>query len=651
MIKKLLVIAMIPTVLRAGSVRLDELDLNHAECGWGKVRASRSVDNNPLTIGAKVFARGIGTHADSDLYVRLAKGSRRFRAFVGVDSEVKELGNVIFNVFGDDRKLWTSGVMKGGQSAKAVDLDVSGVDILRLNVNANGPISYDHADWADAVLEVTDAKPKAVPVPVPDLTPFILTPPAGPKPRINGARVFGVRPESPFMFKVPASGAKPIKYSAEGLPDGLKIDAANGMIAGRLTKRGTYKAMLTCENTHGKASRALTIVVGDRICLTPPMGWNSWNCWTSKVSDEKVRLSARAMVESGLIDHGWTYINIDDTWQGKRGGRHNAIQGNKKFPDMKGLCDYVHSLGLKIGIYSTPWCMSYAGHIGGSSNSPGGEFGTRKYQHGKYRFDENDVRQWAEWGFDYLKYDWRWNDVKTTERMAAALRNSKRDIVYSLSNAAPFEIADDLARLSNAWRTTGDIRDRWTLGAKVFHNHVGVSDIWKFHERWQNHCGPGYYPDPDMMVLGKVSWSGTPKPTRLSADEQYTHMSMWCLWAAPLLLGCPLDDIDKFTLSLLTNDEVIEINQDTLCTMGRTVQDDGGLLVMVKPLEDGSKAVGLINFTDKHATVTALWDNLGLKGRMVARDLWRQKDLGHFDRSFEAKVNPHGVVLVRFRKP
>jgi len=159
------------------------------------------------------------------------------------------------------------------------------------------------------------------------------------------------------------------------------------------------------------------------------------------------------MVESGLIDHGWTYMNIDDTWQGKRGGEYNAIQGNKKFPDMKGLRDYVHSLGLKIGIYSTPWCMSYAGHIGGSSNDPDGLFRTRKYQHGRYKFDSNDVRQWAEWGFDYLKYDWRWNDVKTTKRMAAALRNCKRDIVYSLSNAAPFEIADDLARLSNAWRT------------------------------------------------------------------------------------------------------------------------------------------------------------------------------------------------------
>jgi len=196
------------------------------------------------------------------------------------------------------------------------------------------------------------------------------------------------------------------------------------------------------------------------------MGWNSWNCWAQAVDQDKVLLSARTLVSSGLADHGWTYVNIDDTWQGERGGSHRAIQGNERFPDMKRLCDEIHALGLKAGIYSSPWITTFAGYRGGSSDDPGGKWERlQNYEPnkrlGRCSFAANDAAQLGDWGFDYLKYDWAPNDVEHTKEMALALRATGRDIVLSLSCSTPIESIHELAQWAQAWRTTGDI---WTLG-------------------------------------------------------------------------------------------------------------------------------------------------------------------------------------------
>jgi alpha-galactosidase len=482
-----------------------------------------------------------------------------------------------------------------------------------------------------------------------------LTPEPGPAPRINGAAVFGARPGAPVLLKVAATGQKPLRYAAAGLPAGLCIDSDSGVISGRVEKAGQYRVSLDVHNSVGKAARALLIKIGADICLTPPMGWNSWNCWNVSVDQDKVIASARAMVDKGLIDHGWTYINIDDTWQGLRSGKDKALQANEKFPDMKALCDRVHKMGLKIGIYSTPWITSYAGYCGGSSDSDDGAWSAEAYagknkkaghRVGKYPFDQADAQQWAAWGFDYLKYDWRPNDVPSTQRMADALRVCGRDIVYSLSNCAPLEHAADYFQAANCYRTTGDIRDDWRKGAG-FDKFVGITDIWDFQEKWRAYCGPGHYPDPDMLVVGKVGWRATPLPSKLTADEQYVHISLWCLWCAPLLIGCPIEQMDDFTLGLLTNDEVLEVSQDSLCQMAKTVADDGTHYVLVKKMEDGSLVVGLLNRGEQPEQVTADWQSLGLAGKQRVRDLWRQKDLGNFDGHFTATVNRHGVVLLR----
>ena len=278
----------------------------------------------------------------------------------------------------------------------------------------------------------------------------ILTPPPAETPRINGARVIGARPGNPVLFKVPATGEKPLKYTALNLPAGLKIDSRTGMITGSVELPGEYRVKIVVQNRKGHAERVLRIRIGDTICLTPPMGWNSWYCHSELVSEEAIRKTAEAMVEKGLVDHGWTYVNIDDCWQGERGGKYSAIQPNERFKDMKGMCDYVHSLGLKVGIYSTPWIGTYAGFIGGSAPNEAGDYSesylpeaerlqetqffgrypgsiNKKLNHVGTWFFDRDAKQWAEWGFDYVKVDWNPNDVPTTQRIHEDLLNVKRE--------------------------------------------------------------------------------------------------------------------------------------------------------------------------------------------------------------------------------
>jgi hypothetical protein len=268
----------------------------------------------------------------------------------------------------------------------------------------------------------------------------ILTPPAPATPRINGPRIYGQRPGHPFLYNVPVTGDRPMSFSADGLPPGLKIDARTGRISGVVAKAGEFKVTLHAKNDKGDDTKPLKIVIGDEIALTPPMGWNSWNCWGSQVSQEKVLQSAKGFVDSGLVNHGWQYINIDDAWQGKRGGEFNAIQPNEKFPDMKALCDQIHDMGLKAGIYSTPWVTSYATHIGGSAENPEGTWEKPTIQKkgnvnkkvlpwaiGKYHFATNDARQWAAWGIDYLKYDWNPNELPERDVRRAQCRRARCD--------------------------------------------------------------------------------------------------------------------------------------------------------------------------------------------------------------------------------
>jgi alpha-galactosidase len=269
---------------------------------------------------------------------------------------------------------------------------------------------------------------------------------------------------------------------------------------------------------------------------------------------------------------------------------------------------------------------------------------------GKYRFEKEDALQMAEWGVDFLKYDWRL-EVPSAERMSIALKNSGRDIIYSLSNSAPFSNVKDWARISNMYRTGPDIRDSWH---GLYHCTFTL-------DKWGPYGGPGHWNDPDMMILGNVTTGSEMHPTRLTPDEQYTHISLFALLSAPLLIGCPIEQLDAFTLNLLTNDEVIEIDQDPMGKSARLITDEGGVQTWLKPMADGSYAVGFFNTdnygktpasffrwgTEKPKQFTVDFAKLGLNGKWRVRDVWRQENIGVITSSFTSIIPHHGVMMYR----
>ena len=482
------------------------------------------------------------------------------------------------------------------------------------------------------------------------VAPYILTPATPAQPRINGANVFGVRLGSPFLFTIPATGERPMRFSAKNLPQGLKLDAETGHITGSLKSKGEFTVTLSAKNALGTAEKKFRIVCGEPIALTPPMGWNSWNLYAGRINQDIVLQNARAMADSGLINHGWSYINIDDTWQGQRGGRFHGLQGNKKFPDLKALGEQIHALGLKFGIYSTPWVTSYAGFPGGSAENPEGTWSkpiierkghlnnkTLPWAIGSYHFCTNDANQWAAWGVDYLKYDWNPIEAPETQEMADALRYSNRDIIFSLSNNLNPTNAPAVTPLANSWRTTGDISANWQ----------SVRNLGFSQDRWQKYASPGHWNDPDMLEIG-VKRQDQPG---LTPDEEYAHMSLWCLLSAPLLLGCDMSKANNFTLSLLSNDEVLALDQDALGKQATCVINHGDVRIYEKDLEDGGHAIGFFNLGS--APVELQFNEfakLGLTGKQHVRDLWRQKDLADVEAAngvLPLTISIHGVLLYK----
>lgn len=491
-----------------------------------------------------------------------------------------------------------------------------------------------------------------------DNSKYILTPPAPATPRINGAKVFGARPGSKFLYRVPCTGERPMKFSASGLPKGLSIDPEKGLITGVVKKPGEYPVEITASNSKGTTTRLLTIKIGDEVALTPPLGWSSWNCWGLLIDEGLVRETAASMVDNDLINYGWSYVNIDDGWQGLRGGKHNAIQPNpEKFTDMKKLADELHSEGMRLGIYSAPWVGTYAGFIGSYSDNPEGRYEwtvrdslpslqeawpARYYnwRNGKHSFVANDVKQWEDWGIDYLKYDWTPNQLYYVKEMIDALRSTDRDILFGMSNAAHWGDAPQWARYPNCYRTTGDIRDTWGNMSRI-----GFQQ----QDKWAPFNVPGHWADADMMVIGVVGWDGELHHSRLTPDEQYTHVSLWTILASPMFLGCDMQQLDDFTLSLLRNNEIIEVHQDELGYQGFPFFKDNRSVVYAKPLVDGSMAVGLFNYGDTPLDMVISPSDFGIRGQQKIRDLWRQKDVWEKEakEKFTANVAPHGVVMIK----
>jgi alpha-galactosidase len=632
---------------RAETVRLDELDLNNVRQSWGEPHADKSVTGQPLTIAGQAYAHGLGTHAASILYVALGGRAQRFTAHVGVDDDCDEpRGTVVFRIAGDGRLLWNSPVLKSREPAATVDVKLDGIRTLVLIVrDAGDGTAFDHADWADAQFEFAGLRPRSIPMPREE--PVIQTPKPPPEPRINGPRVYGVRPGSPVLLAIPATGVRPMRFGVDGLPDGLHVDATTGRITGATEDVGRHVLTLRAENDKGKAARELALVVGDTLALTPPMGWNSWYIHYDRVTDADIRAAADALVSSGMADFGYQYVNIDDCWTKKQGDEpyrdeRGTILSNANFPDMKALADYIHARGLRAGIYSSPgpWtCTDYVG---------------------AFEHEEADARQYAAWGYDFLKYDWcSYGDAvpgtglarlqQPYRKMGEILKRLDRDVVFNICQYGLGDVWEWGAAVGGqCWRTTGD------LGLERGGELPGFYQIGLSNARHAEYAGPGHWNDPDYILIGRVGAAevrGVGQPTTLTPNEQYSYMSLWCLMAAPLFFGGDVTRLDAFTLNVLCNAEVLAVDQDPLGQQGRIVRHNEDELVMAKPLEGGALAVGLFNLALEARQMTVGWRDLEIKGARPLRDLWRQKDLGTCQDSFSAEVPRHGVVLVKVSTP
>jgi alpha-galactosidase len=364
---------------------------------------------------------------------------------------------------------------------------------------------------------------------------------------------------------------------------------------------------------------ALHKVPYNGLAKTPPMGWNSWNKFAGRVTDADVRGMADAMVSSGMKAAGYIYVNIDDTWEGPRDAKGN-ITTNNKFPDMKALADYVHSKGLKIGIYSSPGPYTCAGY------------------EGSYGHEEQDAKTWAAWGIDYLKYDWcsagriyKEADMHAVyQKMGDALRASGRPIVYSLCQYGRADVWNWGPEVSgNLWRTTGDIRDTWDSMAKIGFDQ----------DRLQAFAALGHWNDPDMLEIGNGG---------MSANEYRVHMTLWSILASPLLAGNDIREMTAEIKEILTNPDVIAIDQDKDGVQGKRVSQSGEQEIWTKPLTGDAEAIALFNRAAEPATMTVKWPDAGLaKSPAKLRDLWAHKEVSVSGTSYTVEVPAHGVVLLR----
>lgn len=626
---------------RGPGIWLEELDLTYMQQGWKTPQAGKTVSGHPLSLAGTVYERGVGTHARSEIIIDLKKAATRFRAVAGVDDVSLHKGSVVFEVYTDNVRKASSPVMRGQMEPFRFDVDLTGVQIMALVVTTNNDNgNNDHADWANAWIELASSeasRPEAIRLPDPE--PDISFTGDGPHPAIHGPRVVGCGPGHPFLFKVPATGERPLRFKAKGLPKGLSIDSEAGIISGIVAFPGEYQVRLTASGPKGRANRKLKIVCGEhQLALTPPLGWNSWNIWAEKITANQVLEAAQALVDSGLADKGYQYLNIDDGWQGQR-DTEGVLQPSARFGDMKALADGVHALGLKLGIYSSPGPETCANRIG------------------SYGYEDLDAQTWARWGIDYLKYDFCYYsriitlsvDTPVEEHkkpyrvMRASLDKVDRDIVYSLCQYGMGDVwtwGEEVG--ANLWRTTGDILDTWS----------SMTQIGFRQDIMAPYAGPGHWNDPDMLVVGRVGWGLGVRDSKLTRNEQVTHITLWSLLAAPMLLGCDLTQLDEFLIALLGNPEVLEVNQDPLGIQATRLwrDDDRQLEVWIRPLYDGTIAAGFFNRGYAASDITLNWSPLGIQGRQPVRDLWMHKDLGRHRDSITLSVTAHGAKLIRVGK-
>ena len=502
-------------------------------------------------------------------------------------------------------------------------------------------------------------------------------------PRFNGAPVVGIRPGTPFIHSLAVTGARPIAFSARNLPAGLSLDPQTGIITGSLAKAGEYPVKITAKNSAGKAGTEIKIVCGDTLALTPPMGWNSYDAFGDNVVESEILANAHYFAEK-LQPAGWDTVVVDYCWSdpgahdNTRNARANAplamdafgrLQpATNRFPSamagqgFKPMADQMHALGLKFGIHimrgiprnsvranlpikGSNFTAVEAGNTNSRCTWCPDMFGVNSNAAGQVWYD-SCARLWAGWGVDYIKVDdlSRPYHADEVEMIHRAIDRCGRSIVFSTSpGETPVRNAPHVSANANLWRVSDDFWDNWK----------SLDHEFTLGGRWHDFVGPGHWPDADMLPLGHLSVRhrsvGPDRFTGMTRDEQLTHLSLWSLLPSPLMVGANLPDNDDWTAALLTNPEVIAVNQDALGRPAlRLTNVLAGVEIWTKGLADKSLAVGLFNRAKTAVPVNLVWQNLGVRARPEVRDLWLRKDLGRQE-NFTAELPPHGCVLLRVK--
>ncbi|KAA6334816.1 Alpha-galactosidase A, partial [termite gut metagenome] len=480
---------------------------------------------------------------------------------------------------------------------------------------------------------------------------YILTPPPAPEPRINGAKITGASPDKPFLFTIATTGTRPMTFTAENLPEGLSLNGETGVITGSCSRIGSYIVPLTASNSAGTCHDTLEIVIGGGLALTPHMGWNSWYIYQLNVTQDIMEKSAQALYDYGLVNFGYTYVNIDDGWEVKNGSNDPIVGGavrnpdgtirtNKNFPDMKAMTAYIHRLGLKAGLYSSPGrttCGEYTASFGNEAQ---------------------DIQTFVDWEFDFLKYDWcsygkeaksgALDELQKPYLLISKLiKAAKRDMILNMCQYGMGEVWKWGKEVGgNSWRTTGD------LGADTQNLSSSMFSIGFFQEQIKEYTGPDGWNDPDYLLFGNIyDWKNQKAVlSPYSPSEHYTCMTLWCMMSAPLIFSGEIITLDDFTRNILCNAEVIAVDQDKLGKSGYSIQNEELIDIWKKELHDGSTAIAIFNKKPFGCTVDVDWKALGYTGKSFVRDLWRQKDLGAIQKVTSFDIPRHGCVLLKLSK-
>ena len=458
-------------------------------------------------------------------------------------------------------------------------------------------------------------------------------------PKIHAPGVYGASTGKPLLWRIPTTGARPIAFAIDNLPDGLTLDTESGILSGQIATDGEYTLQIHAENALGTDTKTVRLVIApDTRCLTPLLGWTSWNAMRQFVSHEKIAHVADRLVESGLADYGYQYVNIDSGWQGVYGGKFGAVVASPAFPDMHETVAHIHSYGLKAGIYSTPMQKAW-----GDTEAPGctqgpldPRYNNTYFGIGQVHCEKENAAQWADWGFDYCKYDWGPCDTENAKLMKDALEGTDRDFAFCVTVSADWWFRDFWVANCTSFRSNNDSMDRWD-------NVLGRFDS----DRWASVTGHGHYFDLDMLEVG----TQCDKECRLTEDEQLVTFTIRAVFPSPIQLSCDLDRLTPFEKDLFMNDEVLSVNQDALgicayCADEHRTHDKEHTLrqytkLYIKPLSDGSHALAFFNLGEEEAELS-----LPAEYDSAVRDVWAKEDLTVESlRAF--RMMPHTARLFR----